>query len=112
VLIEDRRRLSLALRCRDRCLTVALWGAWWSPFDAIRRLVATEAFRWNEFAADLAKVSSVAAMAVGLLLAWGVYDRWREASARTGGAGAWRRREASLALGTREPALDHAETGR
>lgn len=112
VLIEDRRRLSLAFRCRDRCLTVALWGAWWPPFDAIRRLVLSEAFRWGEFATDLAEVLSVAAVAVGLLLAWGVYDRWSEASARVDGAGVRRRRETSLAFVTSfEPALDHADPG-
>ncbi len=52
---------------------MALWGAWWPPFAAIRRLVLTEAFRWSEFAADLAAVLSVAAVAVVLLLAWGVF---------------------------------------
>ena len=111
VLIDDRRRLSVALRCRDRCLSVALWGAGWPPVDAIRRLVLADAFRWSEFAADLAKVLSVAAVAVGLLLAWGVYDRWREASPRAGGVGVWRRRETALALGAPEPALEHADTG-
>ncbi len=105
VLIENRRRLSLAFRWRDRCLTVALWGAWWPPFDAIRRLVASEAFQWSAFIADLADVLSVAAGAVGLLLAWGVYDHWRGTSASAGVIGTWRRQETPLTLGTSsEPA--------
>lgn len=54
--------------------------------------------------------ASSAAVAVGLLLAWAVYDHRREAS--EAGAGTWRRRETPLALGaSAEPALDHADTG-
>lgn len=111
VLIEDRRRLSLAFRWRDRCLTVALWGTWWIPFDAIRNLAAIEAFRWSAFVADLSEVLSVAAAAVGLLLAWGTYGHWREASEGEDGVPSRRPAEISPMLGTSsKPALDHTDT--
>ena len=75
LLIEDRHRLSLAYRWRDRCLTVALLGVWWHPADLIRHVIASEAFRWNVFVTDLGGVLAVTGAAVALTLGWGTYDR-------------------------------------
>jgi hypothetical protein len=54
-----------------------LWGLWWQPLDTLRQLIASEAFRWDGFVADLAGVVGIAAMAVALVVARGCYDRWR-----------------------------------
>lgn len=82
VLIEDRRRLPWAFRWRDRCLTIALWGLWWAPVDTVRHLFASETARWTAFAADLAQVMGVAAVAVMAMVAWGIYDRrWGRSAA-------------------------------
>ncbi len=75
--IEHRERRPVACRWRDRCLTVALWGLWWQPFDTLRYLIASEGFRWDVFVADLTGVLGVAATAVLLVVGWGSYDRWR-----------------------------------
>lgn len=87
LIIEVPGRRSWLLRCRDRCLTLLLWGAWSRPVDALARLTvgpvgSDNGPLWDTFLRDLTQASSAMCLLIVLLYAWGGYERCHHKASR------------------------------